>query len=298
MLTGQLPTEAQLIAIDHTLATEGVSIIDRPDKAMFHWATEIGSFPGDDLGEISRWFTDQFAKLHPSVDFTNRPFALMCVSALGIAYQLDPPMIVGTVAIDPLAYVKITPQELGRLAERDPALPMELRLQAADGIEFFMNNLSILGASPAALGMLRVGYSHLEAGARQILAGAGDSSMPHAMATAVEVVTKSMLTCVGLSDAELFKIGHRLDKAAETLAAQRPAVNDQTYIAVARSIPQLVASRYGGTQLNLLATHDLYRRAMFLCAEALRRYTGASIVPPSEAAKRKWETVPNTPNAC
>ena len=146
--------------------------------------------------------------------------------------------------------------------------------------------------APAALSMVAVGCDHLEASARHLVAGATDASLAHAMCAAVETVTKGVLASLGTNETELRNLGHVIEKACTELARRSPGPNDAEYLTVSRTMPALVTSRYEPKQMNALEASDLYRRALFLCAEALRRTNHDSLYRQFEAdpqvPMRKW----------
>ncbi len=289
MATTRYPTEAELLEMDAALGASFVPILDRPDQAMFRWSQSQGSLPGE-FGQASRWFRARYQELYPSTDFSSPAFDAMCVSALGVPYRFDPPIIFGVVGVDPLEFVRIAKVERDRLDRASPALVWELRYQAADAIDLFMGRLlQIPGLSlPAA--MHAVGYAHLQSTARQLLAGANDASIAHAVATASETVMKSVLIALGKTEADVSQLGHRLPAQADAIVALAPSHEDAAFQDVARSVPQLVGARYGkASPKNLAEALDLYRRGLFLCASATRR-TMLSAATPSPST---WETAPN-----
>ena len=120
--------------------------------------------------------------------------------------------------------------------------------------------------------MIAVGYSELEASARQLIAGTpSDASLAHSMCVMVETISKGVLVSAGVPHGDLLSLSHRIPDICAALAAQLHGPNDAEYLKVAGMMPALVASRYQPARLNGAEALDLYRKALFLSAEALRR---------------------------
>lgn len=87
----------------------------------------------------------------------------------------------------------------------------------------------------------------------------------------VETISKGVLLSAGASESELISLNHRIPDICSAVAARRPGPNDDEYLRVAATMPMIVSSRYKPPALNGHEALDLYRRALFLAAEALRR---------------------------
>ncbi len=265
------PTLDELRALDDELASEGFAVRQRPQKAAYLWATRSGGGLMDSLA-LRHWFDTAYAELHPSVNFADQPFGLICVSAHGVAYGLRPPIVFGHMRLNPMEFVEIKREELERIHAKDPAAYWELYYQAADGVDLFTSNMNRIDGSTEAGRMIAVGYSELEASARQLIAGTHSSaSLAHSMCVMVETISKGVLVAAGASENEVIKLNHRIPDICATLAKRRPGPNDAEYLKVAAMMPALVASRYKPEKLSGRDALDLYRKALFLSAEALRR---------------------------
>lgn len=265
------PDADQLRAMDDELALKGVPILDRPKEAALLWAQRNGRGFVDSIADW-RWFDQAFAQLHPSVNFDDKPFALLCVSARGVPYKFNPPIVFGQVRLNPLEFVSVGQDELERIYCADPDAYWDLTYQAADAFDLFTCNLSHIDCGPEASKMIGVGYSELEASARQLISGTSSShSLAHAACVAVETIAKGVLSAAGSAEIDLRKLKHNLQGICTALAELVPSTNDYEFLTVASTMPDLVASRYTPKTLNGAEMLDLYRRALFLCAEAMRR---------------------------
>jgi len=92
------PSLDELRELDDELASEGFAVRERPKKAAYLWATRLGGGLMESLS-LWHWFDKAYAELHPSVDFEDKPFALICVSARGVPYRLRPPIVFGTMQL-------------------------------------------------------------------------------------------------------------------------------------------------------------------------------------------------------
>lgn len=266
------PTDQELQDLDFELRTSGTALLDLPRAALFEWCRRQGMSDFTQMLTHQRWFVGAFTKLHPSFDFDDRPFALMCVSALGIPYKLNPPIYFGSMRVNLMEFVRIQPDELARLHALQPAAYWDLHYQAADSIDFFRADLSHPSGTLESAAMTEVGYQHLQTSARRLVEGVRPSAdLAHILATAVETVTKGVLAGYGVPKETLMKYGHNLKQACEALADICPLSDDAEYVAVAGTLPTLVSSRYEPKELTSREGLDLYRRALFLCAEAVRR---------------------------
>lgn len=266
----QYPSDNDLKDIDEALAADGVPVAARPDKAMLNW---LKSQPDGicDLAAEARWFTTKFAEMHPSIDFNPKPFVFLAASARGIAYGLHPPIVYGQGSLDPIRSVKISGPELERIWKGDPTAFWELYFQAADGIDLFLSDLDFHPTNAEAAKMLAVGTNQLEASARQLVAGASDASLSQACCLSCEMVLKAVLRERGVAEARVRNLSHRIQDLAAELVSVLPSPNDQEFLAVASSMPSYVSVRYDPPDHSVQDAHDLYRRALFVCAEALRR---------------------------
>lgn len=264
------PTDSELSDLDQAFAADGVPVTARPDKAMWNWLKNQPDGICDFTSE-ARWFTQKFAEMHPSVDFSPKPFVFLAASARGIAYCLHPPVVYGSRSIDPIRSVKISKPELERIWTAEPGAFWELYFQAADGIDLFLSDLDFHPTNPDAAKMLAVGTNQLEASARQLVAGASDASLSQACCLSCEMVLKAVLREQGVTEARLRALSHRIENLAAEVAKVMPNANDPELLAIASSMPSYVSVRYDPPELSVQEAHDLYRRALFVCAEALRR---------------------------
>lgn len=286
------PTDDELRAIDDELANEGVPIVQRPGAALTRWSNRHGIFNFLVVVDMSGWFDAKYAALHPSVKFGRQPLAYLCVSARGIAYEINPPIVYGTRRLNPIDSIKITQPELARIHSANPLAFDELSYQAADGCDLFMGHVD-LEPQPEAAKMLSVGTAQLETSARRLVASTSDPSLPQAMCLACETIVKAVLHERGVSLQRLKDdLGHNLTKLCSELVKILPGPNDADLAAVAASMPNYVAMRYGPPSMNANQEHDIYRRAMFICAEALRRTRHDNIYHKMAAdptmPKRQW----------
>jgi hypothetical protein len=288
-----LPTDDQIRALDDQLANEGRPAQTRPDAAMWRWFKHIGEMPSD-LAAISQWFIRKFALLHPSVNFQHRPFAFLCVSARGIAYELNPSVILGRqVTIDPVRCVRIHQTELARIYRGHPKDFWEMYFQAADGVDLFLGVIDLHPKQAEAEKMLSVGTDQLAGSARQLVACANDSSLSQATCLAVEMVLKAVLHENGVSLERLKQIGHKIPDLCAEVAGRLSGPNDQEFAAVANTMPSYVTVRYRPPALDMNEAQDIYRRALFLCAEGLRRTRSDQIyykmIADSTIPSREWK---------
>jgi hypothetical protein len=285
------PTDAEIEELDDRFSTEGVPVLNWPTMAMSEWMSKNGAFP-ENFAASAEWFRNKFAALHPSVDFSNQPFAFLSVSARSISYQMKPPMVFGHRSINPIDHLAIQQNELERIFNKDPTSFWEMYYQAADCIDLFAGSENFHPTVPAARGILSVGFSHLEAIARQLVAGRVDASTSHAVCAAVETISKAVLTEQGQKDKQLRDLGHNIGKICKAITKEFAGPNDSEYLMVADTMPELVKSRHHPTALNMMETQNLYRKALFLSAEALRR-TGHDplyykVDRDSTIPRRKW----------
>lgn len=292
-MTVRFPTPEEIAALDNALALEGVPANERHEQAMWRWAQVVEGYPLE-LADTARWFEEQFAKLHPSVSFAPKSFMYLCVSARGISYALDPPLVIGIAQpISPLRHVKIHPGELQRIGDHDLAALWEMVCQAADGIDLFMAGMSFHPKAEEAVKMLAVGCDTLSGFARGLVACAQDASLAQACCLAVESVLKAVLVAQGIAPTTLKKqFGHDIAALADELIERAPGQNDQELRVVAQSMPRYSDVRYRPPWTTISEAQDLYRRALFLCAEALRRTQGAGLYyhvrEEPMAPRRQW----------
>lgn len=286
---GTPPTVDQLFAIDDRLAEKGVPVFRRPSEAARMWSEETG-----DLAialKQESWFRDAFAKMHPSVPFEADAFLTLCVSARGVSYALKPPMGYGRIRVVPLSYVAVTEQEKGRLFHAHPGAFWEMQWQAVDGIDLFMARMNYHPERLAA-NMMTTAINQLTASARQLIACEIDSSVPQGMAMATELAGKSILAFLGVPTQQLRQLGHDLPRIFSRLATEAASPIDSEVISVAATLPRYVDVRYDAPSMNILDAQDIYRRTLFVIADALRRINHDQLywklVQDSSLPPRSW----------
>ncbi len=272
-----IPTKEQLAILDQQLAAAGVAILDRPEKAAKIFYKSQGRYEIEAL-HAEPWFNKKYKALHPSVDFSPRPFMIMCGSALGISYFLKPPLIIGETYLDLSKYIYIEDREIKRIYDQDAAAYDELCFQAADGVDLWHSKLNFNSLSAESQQQRNIGLSLLAAYARQLIACEIDASLPQGMALACELVGKSI--AVYLSDGQINvkqEFGHDLSKLAKYIIEKAPSQFDEAFDDTAKKLPQYVASRYASSSQSILQSQNTYRSALFFCAEAMRRGIGEGI---------------------
>lgn len=270
-LTAQYPNGAQLRELDDLLAAEGIPADRRPDEAMQRWLERHPEFISEYL-HAHEWFRDQFAALHPSVNFKNKSFAYLCVSARGISYELKPPIVFGQAAIDPLKFVQIRKEEVERIFRTSPDEFWELYYQAADGIDLFMASMDFHPKNSEAAQMLSVGKDQLQASARQLVACDAEMALPQGCCLSAEMICKAVLLENGVPVERLKnEFGHKLPALFSELVRLLSGPNDKDVLHVAGKMPRYTDVRFKPPSLNMREKQGLYSKTMFLCAETLRR---------------------------
>lgn len=269
----KLPTDEEIAALDRELADEGVAPHDRPESVPWPEGAMIG--PGVNTMKV---FADhvrsKFQALHPSVNWEPKPFAYLCVSARAVSYRLSPPVVFGQISINPMKFIAITEPELERIHREHPASFWEMMYQAADGIDLFMARINFKPPQPEAALFMHRGALLLEGDARELVEGIADPSLAHTATLAAELILKAVLHSRGVALDKLKSMkefGHDLPKLCAELAKQFPNSRDSELAGVAASMPNNIDARYKLSSQTYAEGQDVFRRALFICAEALRR---------------------------
>lgn len=266
---GTPPSLKQFLAIDEQLADDGVPGLERSFRAAKIWGAQSGDMMTALMQE--GWFRDRYRELHPSVPYDGDAFLTLCVSARSISYFLKPPMGYGRVAIKPLDHIEITEAEVERLWATHPDAFWEMTFQGFDGIDIFMAQVNYHSHAEVIENMLVTAINQLTASARQLVAGEIDLSIPQGLAMACELVGKSVLLKEGYTQSDVKSIGHDLQRLADAVTEKLPSPLDAEVQMVAASLPKYVSVRYDAPALNMTQAQDIYRRALFLIADFLRR---------------------------
>jgi hypothetical protein len=265
------PEPDELKAVDRRLSIDGVSIVERPTKAMLEWLATPPFYDGPiDFVSLGRWFDQAWKNLHPSVPFSDRPFMYLAVSALGVSYRCDPPVVFGGPLVDPMALIKFTPAESHNIHTCEPSAWWELHRQAVDCLDLWLNRWDFTG-NAAACNRVSVACAQLEASARQLVACSHDPALPQGVALIAEMAIKAGLASLGLADSELKAFGHHLEKAARRLNELSPHPPSAELEAVAASLPRYSDVRYDPPPWGVPTAQDFYRRALFVASEAMRQ---------------------------
>lgn len=264
------PSFDQLIEIDDELADKGIEAFKRPYEAARLWGLKHGNEFLVAL-KMEGWFGDTYRQLHPSIDFSAESFLTLSVSARGISYFVKPPIAYGTVAIKPMDYVAISQNEMGRLWHRHPDAFWDLQWQGFDAVDLFMSLVNFHPTEILATNMMQTAVSQLTASARQLVACELDSSLPQGMAMACELAGKSLLVANGSSERELRALGHDLTRIHNSIKEILPSPIDFDINEAIKCLPAYVTVRYNAPVLQISAAQDLYRKAMFIVADFLRR---------------------------
>ncbi|QSF52984.1 hypothetical protein [Brevundimonas fontaquae] len=266
------PSPSEIVRMDDDLASKGVPIHQRATQAHLKWMSTPPFVDGVvDFAAEGRWFDDQWKELHPSAIVEAEPFMFLAVSARGVSYRYDPPMIFGAPTINPMDFIKFTAAESERLFKKDPKAWWELYYQAIDCLDLFLNRLDLPTNSALAIRLKMVACGQLEATARQMVASAHDASLPQATSLIAEMAIKAALACKGLDDRAIEKFGHHLRKSATKLNELCPSVLDNEFLEAASSLDGYVQSRYDPPMLKPEEAQARYGRALFVASEALRR---------------------------
>lgn len=153
------PTPIEILEIDRKLAALGVPVTERANQALLEWIrTPPFSDQPTPLSPVGRWFEKTWRELHPSVVQQDRPFMYLAVSALGVSYRCDPPIVFGAPNIDVMKLVRITPTESQRIFQDSPRAWWEMYYQALDAIDLWLNRMDLL---PGQYPGLSVAFSQL-----------------------------------------------------------------------------------------------------------------------------------------
>jgi len=266
---GPDPSIEDVIRLDDQLADTGVPVLKRPLEAAKLWADECGNVM---LGLTKEGFFRQaYRQLHPSVPFDSESFLTLCVSARAVSYIIKPPMAYGRVAIKPLDHTSITEEEVARLWHGHPQDFWELHWQAFDAIDLFMARVNFHPSSLAAQNMIETAVNQLTASSRQLVACEIDSSLPQGVVMACELAGKAVLLHAGGDDKLLRGIGHDLSALSGEISSRLPSPLDPTLKAVFDTLPHYVSVRYDAPQMTMVDAQNLFRKAMFIIADFLRR---------------------------
>jgi len=266
------PTGDEIAAMDRKLAAEGVPVTERANQAMLEWIrTPPYSEQPTPLTPIGRWFENAWRELHPSVSQQDRPFMYLAVSALGVSYRCDPPIVFGSTSIDTMSLVKITKMESERIFANSPRAWWEMYYQVLDAVDIWLNRID---SGSGGYEGLSVAFSQLEASARQLVACSPDASLPQSIALIAELSIKGALFAAGYSKRELQKIGHDLLLSTKALCEISKLGSNSDLIRASASIPPYVQSRYAPPPWDMSVAQRHYRTALYIASEALRRSGG------------------------
>lgn len=283
------PTDEEILALDDELAVEGVPVTDRANQALQRWVRR-GEWSGE-LMPIARYFEDRFRQLHPSVKLGGSPFMFLCASARGISYEYRPPLVFGTVRINPTDSLKISREELQRVWQSSPDEYWELAYQCCDCFDLFQTMMDGSINDAAAMGYASAARDQLQASARQLVAAASDTSLAQACCLAAELAGKAALKERGFMN--LKGLGHDLPAIYGELIKHSPAATDRDVLEVTQLMPKYVQVRYSPPSLSVKGAQALYARALFLCSDALRRDARQSIyfgiLSDPEIPQRRWQ---------
>ena len=266
---GPDPSPTQVIELDDQLADQGIPVLRRPLEAAKLWGDQCGN---PMLGLTKEgWFRESYRKLHPSVPFDSASFLTLCISARGVSYVIRPPMAYGRVGIKPLDHTDITEQEVARLWHAHRTAFWELNWQAFDAIDLFMSKVNFYPAVSAATNMMETAVNQLTASARQLVACEIDSSLPQGMILACELAGKAVLLHTGATPELLRQVGHNLSRLVDEVSTRLPSPIDETVRRVVNTLPPYVAVRYESPHMTMIDAQDIFRKAMFVVADFLRR---------------------------
>lgn len=263
------PTFEELLALDDKLADIGIPIFSRPFEAAMSWAERTGDWTS--ALENEHRFRATYQTLYESVDFKTDAFLTLAVSARGVSYFLKPPLGYGEFRVEPLEYVGITQNELGRLYKRHEPAFNELFWQATDGTDLFMALANFHSKAPGAQNMMTTAVHQMTASSRQLVASEVDSSLPQGMAMAVELAGKAVLLHLGEQKGGLKKLGHDLPAIVKRVSELAPSPCDAEIGEVALKLPEYVQVRYEAPVVSILDAQRLLAGAMFVIADLLRR---------------------------
>jgi hypothetical protein len=268
-LSKPYPKPVEILELDRKLAAQGVPVTERANKALLEWIrTPPLSDQPTPLIPIARWFEKTWRELHPSVVQLDRPFMYLAVSALGVSYRCDPPIVFGTASIDIMKLVHITPAESQRIFRESPRAGWEMYYQALDAVDLWLNRMDL---PPKQYAGLSVAFSQLEASARQLVACSPDSSLPQSVALIAELSIKGALFAAGFKTRELEKLGHNVILAATKLCEISKLGSNSDLLQAAASVPPYVASRYSPPPWEMSVAQNHYRTVLYIASEALRR---------------------------
>jgi hypothetical protein len=192
----------------------------------------------------------------------------LAVSALGVSYRCDPPIVFGAPNIDVMKLVRITPTESQRIFQDSPRAWWEMYYQALDAIDLWLNRMDLL---PGQYPGLSVAFSQLEASARQLVACSPDSSLPQSVALITELSIKGALFSAGFKMRDLEKLGHNVKLAAAKLCEISKLGNNSDFLQAVASIPPYIESRYSPPPWEMPMAQQHYKTVLYIASEALRR---------------------------
>jgi hypothetical protein len=150
----------------------------------------------------------------------------------------------GAIAIKPLEYTNITDQEVARLWHDHKEAFWELHWQSVDAIDLFMARVNFHTKDVAAQNRIEPAVCQLTASSRQR---------------------------DGMSPKSVRGIGHDLNRLFSELSWRIGSPIDSTVADVIASFPEYVDVRYDAPPMTMLNAQNLFRKAMFVIADFLRR---------------------------
>ncbi|HMN54933.1 MAG TPA: hypothetical protein PKC32_12190, partial [Sphingopyxis sp.] len=123
----------------------------------------------------------------------------------------------------------------------------------------------------AAQHRIETAVCQLTASSRPLVSCEIDSSLPQGMVMACELAGKAVLLRDGMSPESVRQIRHDMPRLFSEVSARIASPLDSIVGNVIASLPDYVAVRYDAPPMTIADAQDLFRKAMFIVADFLRR---------------------------
>lgn len=270
-------------AIEDELLAEGLDPKERhfhlPIRAMERLGYTSFALSGPDEPTLLRRIRATHETLYRTKDVAIGGLHRGAFMFRGIAVEIQVPLILGSVRIDPFEYNDLSPRQREWLVSE----PEQVEAYVSTFCDIFDFSASLYSFDgyerppDGATHLLSLAAFQLQGAGATLCAGFDERGAIQGSLVGAELALKAALAGNGANDANLKGYGHDLQRLAKAVGNVYSEFDLTSVTARIRPLPKLVDNRYSAQQPNRMETAHIVMTCQYIAGAVARALTGGSL---------------------